>query len=498
MKLITLEIGSSAVKIGLASFDADVPDSPLTLQAVESEPLLNCVRNGRIQNVEDVKNQTLKALERLRRRPELEGAEITGVYAAIGGRSLSTVNASANLALPDERLITDELVERLKSEAMASVDSGKDVLEIIPRRFAVNDAPSARPVGAYGSKISGDFTIVVCDQLNSRNIERVVLDRLDLNICEYVVRPLAIARAVLTAEDTNPGCMLVDMGAETTTVAIFKEGSPRYIATIPMGGRNITRDLMAGMGITEERAEEIKLRVGNALNDGAPASADRIEIDSYIQARALEIASNIAAHIGFAGYGEGDLRAGIIVTGGAARLKNMGQLLKNATRLPVRMAVAPAAVHIQDSSIDPAENLDVIALTLAARTFWQAQGNADICVTEPLPVDDTDADEPEEETGAADTPAADTPLADYDPSNPFSVDDRRDEDDDEEEDLPPNRRSYDPREDDGDDGDLTDDDTHRPHRSQKPQKPGFDKRLADIFGRITGAFKEAGDGQDME
>lgn len=429
MKIITLEIGSSAVKLGAASFDPTAgPDAPVTMLAVEEEPLLNCVRYGRIQNVEDVKKQTLMALSRLSCRPELEGAEITGVYAAVGGRSLGSLRTRARLTLPDERLITDDLIERLKNDALAEVPQGTEVLDICPLQYTVNDVATPRPVGAYGNIISGEFTVVTCAPLNIRNIERVVTERLNLDVCGYIVRPLAIGSAALSIEDTNAGCMLVDCGAETTTVTIYMHGAPVYIATIPIGSRNITRDLSAGLALTEDKAEEIKLRVGNAMPDGIPGNTRQIEIDSYVQARAYEIVANIVAYIGFAGLQPADLRAGIFVTGGGARLRNFCNLLRMHSGCEVRMATLRTQVHIADPSINPQDNLDLIAVTIEACRVYMSDETIPDCVAAPQSEPEPEPEPEPEQT--ADKPQ-ETELSEY--SEGSEISDFSDDDDDDDE-----------------------------------------------------------------
>lgn len=368
--IISAEIGSSAVKIAAA--ESKGPGTPLNILAVTSEPISSGVRYGRIQNVEDVTTATMLALQTLIDNPALSGRKIVGVYAGIGGRSLASISVSARLTLPDEQEITAEIIERLKEDALADVPTDVEPLEIIPVSFTIDGIKANRPVGSYGTSISADFTIVVCDPINARNIERVIVKKLNLDICGYVVRPLAVAKLALTVHDTKPGVMLADIGAETTTVSIFKGGSLRYLATIPMGSRNITRDLAQGLGIIEEKAEDIKRRLGNAMPDQTAVSAEQTEIDNYVQARAAEIVANIVAHIGFSGLTTTDLRSGIVVTGRGAKLRNLCQLLKQQSQLEVRIATLPAQIRIADPLINSADNLDIIASAVVGSTYASA------------------------------------------------------------------------------------------------------------------------------
>ena len=258
-----------------------------------------------------------------------------------------------------------------------------------------NGTRADRPVGSYGTALSADFTVVFADPLNSRNIERVVTERLNRNIWGFLVRPIAIADAVLTADDRNAGCMLVDMGAETTTCSVYAQGVLQYVATIPMGGRNITHDLAVGLGVTEQRAEQIKISVGKAINENGTAPAEEVQVDNIVQARVYEILQNVIAQIGFAGFNEADMRGGIVITGGSSRLYGLNQVLHILSGLNVRVANIPASVHISDPADNTSANIDIIALSLAARQLAESDGCE--CVTySAKEEEEAPADEPAE------------------------------------------------------------------------------------------------------
>lgn len=388
--IISLEIGTSAVRAAAVTYDNDATSTaPLTLVALAEQPLHGGVRYGRIQNIHDVTDAVEMALDALTSNPAVTPRRITGVYVGVGGRSLASITAEAHLALPDEDDITREIVERLENDAAAAVPDGREVMDVIPVQYTIDGVRARRPIGSVGNNIDGRYTIVTCDPVNIRNIERVVARQLHLDICGYIVRPLAVAAATLNADNTNPGCMLADIGAETITVSIFKKGVPVYVATIPMGSQNITRDLAAGLGIVEEKAEEIKIRLGNAMPEGMATGNEQIEIDSIVQARANEIAANIAAHVEYAGMTPDDIPDGIVLTGRGARLRGLAQLLAMQTRMPVRMAQLPASLRIEDNTINAADYLDVIGVAMIARTFAD-DPDAIPCVTSAVAIPSVD------------------------------------------------------------------------------------------------------------
>lgn len=359
--IIALEIGSSAIKAAAAKIAASSRDT-LSLLAIEEQPISAIVPRGRIQNVEEVTHHVKEVLDKLASTPEVYPRQIVGVRVGVGGRSLATAKTSIKLKLPNECEITENIIKRLYDEAAMRIPEGREVLDIIPTRFTVDDQATPRPKGSFGNSISADFTLVYCDSVNVKNLKRVINERLGLNIEYLVVRPLAIANLVLTGDDTMPGCMLADIGAETTTVSIFKNGHLQYISTIPIGSKHITSDLAQGLGIVEERAEQTKISFGTAVNDLTKNDPEQARIDNIVMARVTEIVANIFAHIEFAGYKPKDLSAGIIITGRGTKLRNFGLRLESYSGMKVRSAHVPHVIRVTDSSINTIDNIDLISV----------------------------------------------------------------------------------------------------------------------------------------
>ena len=171
--------------------------------------------------------------------------------------------------------------------------------------------------------------------------------------------------------------MLVDFGAETTGVSIYKNGSLQYFVTLPLGSRNITRDIMS-LNYTEERAEELKRIIGDAKNiepnihknefDGDP-----VEVNNYVRARAGEIVANILEQAKYAGYTNlQDLPGGIVIVGGGARLKGFTELLiqqsnvSQQNNVKIRLGGIPSNIRISDTRLSSIDMLDVISLLYKA------------------------------------------------------------------------------------------------------------------------------------
>lgn len=371
--IVALEIGSSKIRGAVAVADeAGMVD----VIAAEEEKLIDSVRYGCIQNV-DVSNAISRVCERLEAYPRLKDATITGAYVGLGGKSLSSKIVEVSTTLPAEMEITAQLVADLKAKAEGMIDDTRDVVDVVPVRFTVDNKAQNNPVGSYGQILGARMAAVSCMPQIKRMLRRVLAERLGLDINGYIVRPLAEAAMALTDDERRLGCMFVDFGAETTSVAIYKNGAPVYLVTLPMGSRNITIDLTS-LNYIEERAEEIKRISGNAMpqegirKPGADG-IDYTEVNNYVHARAAEIIQNIVAQMEYAGLKAADLPGGIVIVGGGARLRGFNDLLGKQAKMKVRMGSVQGPVRISDGGIHPAETLDVISLLLAASKLPDTQ-----------------------------------------------------------------------------------------------------------------------------
>lgn len=409
--VISLEIGSSAVQVVAAAYNPVEP-GPLTIIGAAEAPLVNCVRYGRVQNVKQVAHQTLVALDSLRENPELADREVVGVYTSLGGRSLHSLTAEAQLTFTEETCVTDDIIDRLKDQAVENVNQDVEIYDVIPVSYTVDSMATANPVGVYVKEIKARFTVVVCKNMNIRNLERVLEEQLALEICGTIVRPLAIADLCLTRDETRPGCMLVDLGAETTTVSIYREGALVYLATIPLGGAHVTRDIAAARGITEEQAEATKCNMASAMIDASAPNAEIRDINNHAHARAIEIVANILAQIEYAGLTPSHLRAGIIITGRGARLRNFCKLLEAQSGMKVRAAAIPATIHMASADLKAADLLAPIAVAAVAARLAD-DPMAIPCLTEPVYITGAVEEEPQEKPyeDEVDAVAADVAVA---------------------------------------------------------------------------------------
>lgn len=355
INIVALEIGSSKIKGAVGSID---DTGVLTVKAVDEEPITDWVRYGIVSNAEEVANHATLLLERLENR--CGGRFTTGVYVSIGGRSFRSEPRECERLLPNEMEISADIIEQLIAETLNTANPRREVLSVVPREFIVDKRRVNKPIGSLGQQIKMLSNIITCRPQIKRNLQHLLTEKLGLNVNGHVIRQISQADFTLNPEEKRLGCMLVDCGAETTTVSIYKHGYLQYLATLPMGSRNITRDL-THLNILEERAEEIKHQYGNNASLSLPG-VNSADVNKFISYRAGEIIANINNQIQLAGLQPSALPMGIILVGRGSRLVGFSERLANKTGLKVRFGnAARTDLRLADPRISISDSLDVIA-----------------------------------------------------------------------------------------------------------------------------------------
>ncbi|MCH5224850.1 MAG: cell division protein FtsA [Muribaculaceae bacterium] len=370
--IAAIEVSTSKI---IAAIGKTRGTGTLEIVAVESEPTPEGgVRYGIIQNLEETYSSVSRLFSRIEQRQNVHPRKVRGVIVGLGGRSLKNITKEVSLNLPEDTEIDDQILERLRNEAFHSaIDNTLEVVDAVPRVFRVGNSDTSSPKGMVGNHISGVFDLIVCRPELKRNIRRTIVDKLHLEVDGFVVTAMATGHLILTPEEKRLGCMLVDMGAETTTVTIYQKGALHYFATLPMGGSNISRDI-ASLGVVDAKAEEIKITSANALveHNVPNLSINTLklsDISNMVVARSEEIVANIIEQIEYAGIKDSDLPGGIICIGGGFRLKGMIELLEMQSGLNVRRGTLPDYVKIDDARANGVEIAEVASVLYAGATL---------------------------------------------------------------------------------------------------------------------------------
>ena len=338
--IVAIELGSSKIS-GIAG--RKLPDGSIQILATASENASDCIRKGVIYNL-DKTTQSLTSI--IKKLESTLKASIGKVYIGMGGQSLRTIRNTEVRHMDEEIKISQELIDSLKDSNRAVPIVGYQILGVAPQEYKVGNDLIVEPVGVQTDHIEARFLNIIARKNVKENITKCC-DLVPIEIAEDaedLIAPLALAEAVLTSSEKRSGCALIDFGADTTTVSVYKNNILRHLAVIPLGGNNITRDICSQQ-IEEEDAEALKVRFAQAYTEPTEnddenktyrldngCSINAILLEDIVEARLNEILDNVANQIVLSGY-ENKLLAGAIITGGGINLKNMEEAFIKRTKI---------------------------------------------------------------------------------------------------------------------------------------------------------------------
>lgn len=333
--IVAIELGSSKVT-GVAG--RKQPDGAIQVLAFAQEPSTTFIRKGRINNVSKMTQCIISMREKLEQKMQ---KSISRVYVGIGGMGMHTVANTVARHFDSKVEITQEMVDAISDENRTSANADRDILESVPQEYHLGAQTTIDPVGILADSIEGHYLNIVANSSVREEI-RNCFRTAGVTIADLPITVQALADSMLTEPEKRSGCVFVDMGAETTSVAVYKNNLLRHLAVIPLGGANINRDIMS-LQIEDDEAEELKLKYGSAvqesdtdahkpiaLRDGRTIPYD--EFMGLVEARVEEIVLNVKNQISLSNYDVSQLIGGLIVTGGAANIRNIDKAFTRDTK----------------------------------------------------------------------------------------------------------------------------------------------------------------------
>jgi cell division protein FtsA len=346
--LVALDIGSTKTCALIAEIDDAGAAKFLAMGAAESKGS----RKGLIVNLDAAVTSIRRALE------EAEGVASVPVECAvvgIAGSHVRGVNSRGGIALAGRpRDIEREDVRRAVDAARAiTLPQDREVLHVLPQEFLLDQQDSIRdPIGMVGQKLEVNVHIVTASASATQNVVTAV-NRAGVVVADTALEPLASAEAVLTQDERDLGCCLLDIGGGTSELVIFSGGVVRHTAAVPVGGDHFTNDLAVGLRTPVPEAEKIKRQHGVAwrallgedtpieiasVGDRPPRTVFAHMLNEIIEPRAQELLMLVRDELKRAGL-DAVIPAGLILTGGGARLNGLVELAENVFTLPARIGV---------------------------------------------------------------------------------------------------------------------------------------------------------------
>ena len=343
--IVGIDIGSSNVVMAVGSKSAD---GKVVLKAIAQTPSRG-VNAGSIENI----NQLSECINIVKTKLEQQlNIRITEACAGISGAYIRCARLTEHVHVRDHHAgvaqsDVDDLFARMKG---VNTPDGEVIMEYIPQNFFVDNREVKDPVGSFGQRLFSTFNFILCDEVQLKRLS-MTFKRSGLTLTNTFPNSRIMDKPLLTADERAEGVAIVDIGGLTTDVAVYHNNILRHIATIPMGGNAINRDIHLH-GIPERPIERLKRIYGSAVAEFVsdqkliqiPSMGHRSNggvlrrnLATIIEARLTDIAEFVKLEIKDSGYAN-KLPYGIVLTGGSSVIEHIDELFHRVTGYEVRCA----------------------------------------------------------------------------------------------------------------------------------------------------------------
>lgn len=361
--IVGITIGSSNIRTVIAQ---DLPELEFPrVIGVGVVPSFG-MRRGVIIDVDEVAKLVDESGQKSER---MAGLAFKEAVVGIGGTEISFQNSKGVVAVGKaDGEVTEDDTSRVINEAQfINIPLNKEIIHIIPKTYRLDDQQNIKdPIGMRGVRLEVDALIIEGSSTHIKNITKC-FNKANIEITELVLEPLADAKAVLNKKQKELGVALVNIGGGTTSICVFEESELIYAAILPIGAGHVTNDLAIGLRTSIEVAEKIKLEYGSALAKeiSKKEEIDLSQVDSQelgfvshhhvveiIEARLEEIFTLVNKELKGIGK-DGLLPAGIVLTGGGAKMPQIVDLAKQIIGLPAQIGFPVNLGGMMDKVDDP-------------------------------------------------------------------------------------------------------------------------------------------------
>ena len=383
------------------------------------------ISKGRVYNLEKMTNCLKNIKEHLE---EKTNYNIGKFYVSVNCMGIRSITNSVTLPFSSRETITSDVVRMVLEHNQETRSNDHLYLEAIPLEYRVGSMVTNEPVGMQSDNIRADFLNISCNSTVIETIE-TCFRRAGITIAKLTVSATDLANVIPTEQERNSGCIFVDMGSQTTTVAVYKSRLLRHLAVIPLGSDNITQDIVKVFNCDENRAEELKRTYGYpdfqnleeseeshiTLEGGRKYSQKNLL--EIIEARVEEIVQNVAEQAKRANIDLDKLVNGVIVTGGAAQLRNINKAFEQHFKdLNLRIVNTPPRLSViaDDSRFNQSGTYNV-GLAIIETGEINCNGGERVTPQQPLLFPEEHEETQDVTPEVPETPAVETPEQQEEP-----------------------------------------------------------------------------------
>lgn len=347
--VVGVDIGTSKIVTTIGKVD----EENVNILGV-SEVKSSGIKKGQIVDIEEVVvaiNNSLEGAERM------AGFSASHVIVSTGGSYIESQNSRGVVAVshPDEEITESDLARVIEAAKAVSMPSSREIIHVLPRSYIVDGQEGIKaPLGMTGVRLEVDTHIISAYNISIKNLEKA-FSEVGVDVDAVVFSGYASSLAVLSDTEKELGVVIVDIGAGTTDISIWVDGSVAYSSVLPIGARHITNDLAIGLRISLESAEKIKLLLSSGktlkkideskdeidlsslnLPEELTKVSEKTLVEGIIKPRLNEIFTFIGLEVKKSGFG-GQTPSGLVVTGGGALTIGVTEAARRMLAMPVRI-----------------------------------------------------------------------------------------------------------------------------------------------------------------
>ena len=356
-----LDIGTSKIVALIAEVG---PGDSLEIIGMGQHPSRG-LKRGVVVDIE----ATVQSIQRAVQEAELiANCEVKSVYAGIAGSHIRSLNSHGIVAIRDKEVSQADVDRVIEAAKAVAIPADQRILHVLPQEFIIDNQGSIRePIGMSGVRLEARVHIVTGAVSAAQNINKCVR-MCGLEVHDIILEQLASSHSVLSDDEKELGVCIIDIGAGTTDIAVFAEGSIQHTAVIPIAGDQVTNDIAMALRTPTKAAEKIKIEHGSAIPSHA-SSKEMIEITAVADERpGRKISIHTLAEVVSARYEElfamvrhelqrsgfyDRIGAGLVLTGGGSMVKGTLSLAEIVFDVPVRQGIARSVTGLPASAAIP-------------------------------------------------------------------------------------------------------------------------------------------------
>jgi len=342
--IVGLDVGTSKVVAIVGEVNED---GNIEVVGIGSHPSRG-LKKGVVVNIES----TVHSIQRAVEEAELmAGCDIHSVYTGIAGSHVRSLNSHGIVAIRDKEVSAGDVERVIDAARAVAIPADQKILHILPQEFIIDNQEGIRePIGMSGVRLEAKVHMVTGAESAAQNVVKCV-QRCGLEVDDIVLEQLASSYAVLTDDEKELGSCIVDIGGGTTDIAVFLGGAIRHTAVIPIAGDQVTNDIAVSMRTPTQYAEEIKIKYACALSqlanpdetievpsvgDRPPRRLARQTLAEIVEPRYEELFGLVRDELRRSGFEE-LIAAGVVITGGSAKMEGAVELAEEVFHMPVRL-----------------------------------------------------------------------------------------------------------------------------------------------------------------